>query len=58
MEVLFQIVSSIGEGVSLMLGSTPGAVYTIKACIQVQAVLLGDGFRSKLIVGNYIKQFY
>ena len=27
MEVLFQIVSYIGAGVSLMLGSIPGAVY-------------------------------
>ena len=31
MEVLFQVVSYIGAGVSLMLGSIPGAAYTIKA---------------------------
>ena len=58
MEVLFQIVSYIGAGVSLMLGSIPGAAYTIKAYTQVQEVLLGDWFQSKLIVGNYTKQFY
>ena len=58
MEVLFQIASYIGAGVSLMLGSIPGAAYTIKAYTQVQEVLLGGWFRSKLIVGNYTKQFY
>ena len=58
MEVLFQIVSYIGAGVSLMLGSIPGAAYTIKAYTQVQEVLLGGWFRSKLIVGNYTKQVY
>ena len=58
MEVLFQKVSYIGAGVSLMLGSIPGAAYTIKAYTQVQEVLLGGWFRSKLIVGNYTKQFY
>ena len=30
MEVLFQIVSYIGAGVSLMLGSIPGAAYKSK----------------------------
>lgn len=40
-EVSFQIVSSyIGASVSLMLGSIPGAAYTIKAYTQVQEVLL------------------
>ena len=58
MEVLFQIVSYIGTGFSLMLGSIPGAGYAIKAYTQVQEVLLGGWFRSKLIVVNYKKQFY
>ena len=58
MEVLFQIVSYIGAGVSLMLGSIPGAAYTIKAHTQVQEVLLGGWFRAKLIVSNYTKQFF
>ena len=31
---------------------------TIKVYTQVQEVLLGGWFRSKLIVGNYTKQFY
>ena len=57
MEVLFQIVSYIGAGVSLKLGSIPGAAYAIKAHAQVQEVLLGGWFRSKLIVANYTKQF-
>jgi hypothetical protein len=39
MEVLFQIVSYLGAGVSLMLGSIPGAAYIIKAYTQVQEVL-------------------
>ena len=55
MEVLFQIVSYIDAGVSLMLGSIPGAAYTIKAYTQVQEVLLGGWFGSKLIVANYRK---
>ena len=50
--------SYIGADVSLMLGSIPGAAYTIKAYTQVQEVLLGGWFRSKLIVVNYKKQFY
>ena len=54
MEVLFQIVSYIGAGVSLMLGSIPGAAYTIKAYTQVQEVLLGGWFGSKLIVGTVL----
>jgi hypothetical protein len=58
MEVLFQIVSYIGASVSLMLGSIPGAADTMKAYTQVQEVLLGGWFRSKLIVGNDTKQFY
>jgi hypothetical protein len=41
-----------------MLGSIPGAAYIIKAHMQVQEVLLGGWFRSKLIVGNYTKQVY
>ena len=60
MEVLFQIVSYIGAGVSLMLGSIPGAAYkgkSIKVQTQVQEVVMGDWVRSKLIVGNYTKQF-
>ena len=58
MEALFQILSYIGADVSLRPGSIPGAAYTIKAYTQVQEVLLGGWFRSKLIVGNYTKQFY
>jgi hypothetical protein len=58
MEVLFQIVSYIGAGVSLMLGSIPEAADTIKAYTQVQEMLLGGWFRSKLTVSNYTKQFY
>jgi hypothetical protein len=58
MEVLFQILSHIGAGVSFMLGSNPGAAYTIKAYTLMQGVLLGVWFGSKLIVGNYTKQFY
>ena len=57
MEVLFQIVSYIGAGVSLMLGSIPEAADTIKAYTLVQEVLLGNWFSSKLIVGNYTKLF-
>jgi hypothetical protein len=38
MEVLFQIVSYIGAGVSLILQFIPGAAYTIKAYTQVQEV--------------------
>ena len=58
MKVLFQKYGRRGAGVSLMLGSIPGAAYTIKAYTQVQEVLLGGWFRSKLIVVNYKKQFY
>jgi hypothetical protein len=46
-------VSYIGAGISLKFGSIPGAAYTIKAYTQVQEVLLGGWFRSKLISGNY-----
>jgi hypothetical protein len=53
MEVLFQIVSYIGAGFSLMLGSIPGPDYAIKAYTQVQEVLLGGWSGSKLIIGNY-----
>ena len=45
--------SYIGAGISLKFGSIPGAAYTIKAYTQVQEVLLGGWFRSKLISGNY-----
>jgi hypothetical protein len=55
MEDLFQVVSYIGAGVSLILGSVPEAVYTIKAYIQVQEVLLDGRFRPKIIVFNYTK---
>ena len=58
MEVLFQIVSFTRAGVSLMSESISGATFTIKAYTPVQKVLLGGWFRSKLIVGNYTKQFY
>jgi hypothetical protein len=44
MEVLFQVVSYIGAGVSLMLGFIPGTAYT-----QMQEVLLGGCFESKLL---------
>jgi hypothetical protein len=60
MEVLFQVVSNIGAGVCLMLGNIPGAAYTIKAYntgADMQCCLLGGWFGSKLIVGNYTKQF-
>lgn len=58
MKVLFQIVSDIGAGVSLVMGFTPGAASTIQAHIQVQEVLLGGWFGFKLIVGSYTMQFY
>lgn len=46
MEVSFQIVSSyIGASVSLMLGSIPGAAYTIKA------LYIGAGSAIKWVVG-------
>jgi hypothetical protein len=45
----------IGVGISLMLGSQ-GQV--IEAHPQVQEVMLGGWFRSRLIVGNNIKQLY
>jgi hypothetical protein len=60
MEVLFQMASYIGAGVSLMLGSIPGAAYKSKnhkLRTQVQEVLLGGWFGSKLIVANCTKQF-
>ena len=41
-----------------MLGSIQGVAYAIKTYIYMQEVLLGGWFRSKLIVGNYTKQFY
>ena len=40
-----------------MLGSISGAAYMIKAFTQVEEVLLYGWFRSKIIVGNYTKQF-
>ena len=49
MEVLFQIVSYIGTGVSLMLGSLPGAAYTLKAYTQVQEVLFVVGSGPSLL---------
>ena len=52
MEVLFQIVSYIGTGVSLMLESIPGTAYTIKVYTQVQEVVWGIWFGSKLIVAS------
>lgn len=52
MEVSYQIVSYVGAGVSLMLMSIPGAAYTMKAYTQVQEVLVGGWFMSKLIVCN------
>lgn len=47
MEVLFQIY--IGTGVSLMLGSLPGAAYTLKAYTQVQEVLFVVGSGPSLL---------
>ena len=44
-----------------MVGSSQGQpikANTIKANTQVQEVLLGGWFRSKLIMGNCTKQFY
>jgi len=35
MEVLFQIISYIGAGISLMLGSITGAAYTMNTCCWV-----------------------
>lgn len=55
MGVSYQIVSYVGAGVSLMLMSIPGAAYTMKAYTQVQEVLVGGWFMSKLIVCNYTK---
>jgi hypothetical protein len=40
MEVLFQIVSYVSIGVSLLLGSIPGAAYIIKVYKRAQEVLL------------------
>lgn len=48
--------SYIGAGVSLMLGSFWGP--TTKVHTQVQEVLSGSWFGSKLIVANHTKQFY
>ena len=50
--------SYIGADVSLMLGCIPGAAYTIKACTQVEEVLPGGCFRSKLIGANSTNQPY
>jgi hypothetical protein len=61
MEVLFQIISYIGAGVSLTLGPSQGQLIetnTTEAHTQVQKVLLGGWCGSKRIVGNYTKQFY
>jgi hypothetical protein len=52
MENLFQIVSYIGAGVFLMWESIPRAAYTIKACAQVQEVLLGGWLSQSLLLGN------
>jgi hypothetical protein len=41
MEVLLQLVSYIGAGVSLMLGSMPGAAYAIKAHTQLAGSAAG-----------------
>jgi hypothetical protein len=60
MEVLFQIVSYIDVGVSLMFRPIPWAVYGNKyhkAYSQVQEELLGSWFGSKFIVANYTKLF-
>ena len=55
MEDLFQVVSYIGAGISLMVGSIPRAAYIIKAYTRVQEVLLSGWFRSKLTVGKLYK---
>jgi hypothetical protein len=61
MEVLLQIAFYIGAGVSLMLGSIPRVAYKkgkiIKAQTQVQEVLPGHWFWSRLLGANYTKQF-
>jgi hypothetical protein len=56
MKTLFQIISYIGTGDSLMLGSIPGAAYTLKAFIQVKEILWVGGLG--LSMSNYTKQFY
>lgn len=55
MEALFYI----DPGVSLILGSIPGAAYKGKyqSLYTRTEVLLGGWFGSKLIMGNYIKQY-
>jgi hypothetical protein len=61
MEVLFQTTSHTGTDVSLMLEFIPGAAYkkqkTIKAHTQVQELLPGGWFMSKLTVAHYTMQF-
>jgi hypothetical protein len=60
MEVLLQIAFYVGAGVSLTLGSIPGAAYkskTVKAYTYVQEELPGSWFGFKLTVANYTKQF-
>lgn len=62
MKVLFQIASYIREQVSLLCwGISQGQLIKtdiIEVYTQVQQVLLGGWFGSKLVVANYTKQFY
>jgi hypothetical protein len=53
--------SYIGAGVSLMVGPSQGQLIkanTTKVYTQMQEVLPGGWFGSKLIKANYTKQFY
>lgn len=59
---LFLLISYIGPSSNLMLWFITGAALkkanTMEASTHVQEVLLGGWFRSKLIGGNYTRQFY
>jgi hypothetical protein len=61
MKVLFQIVLILMQVLLLCWGLSQGQLIkasSIRAYTQVQEVLLNDWFWSKIIVGNYRKQFY
>jgi hypothetical protein len=60
MEILLQMASYIGTDIFLCWGPSQGQFIkakTIKAHTQVQEVLLGGWFGSKLIVATYTEQF-
>lgn len=61
MEALLQMASYIGAGLSYARVHPRGSLHrqeTLKAQTQVQAVLLGGWFSSKLIAANCTKQFW